>query len=138
MEKPSAKLVRDGYETLFELGAVDRQRRLTRTGRDLARLPIDPRIGRMVIAAIDEACLPELLVIASALTASDPRQRDADRTGTLGHAVYNDPSSDFLTYLRIWRAWTDAQAGEGVLRDSKLGTPSRTLLHPSSRVAGCA
>ena len=113
VEKPSAKLVRDGFETLFELGAVDRQRRLTETGRDLARLPIDPRIGRMVIGAIDEACLPEILVIASALTVSDPRQREADRGGTLGHAVFRDPTSDFLTFLRIWRAWSDARRDKG-------------------------
>ena len=113
VQKPSAKLVRDGFETLFELGAVDRRRELTSLGRDLARLPIDPRIGRMILAGIDEECLPELLVIASVLTVSDPRERLGERSGSLSHAVFRDPSSDFLSFLRIWKAWSTARNEKG-------------------------
>ncbi|MBC01679.1 MAG: ATP-dependent RNA helicase HrpA [Phycisphaerae bacterium] len=113
VEKPSGRLIRDGYETLYELGAVDRRREPTALGRDLARLPIDPRIGRMVLAGIDEECLPELLVIASVLTASDPRERQGDRAGSIADAMFKDPSSDFLSFLRIWKAWTDARETRG-------------------------
>ncbi|MAC20892.1 MAG: ATP-dependent RNA helicase HrpA [Phycisphaerae bacterium] len=112
VETPSAKLIRDGFETLHELGAVDRGRTLTEVGRDLAALPVDPRIGRMVLASIDEACLGEILAVASALTVPDPRLR-TERKGTLGHAIFRDPSSDFLGFVRLWRAWRDARAEKG-------------------------
>ncbi|MEE2971995.1 MAG: DUF3418 domain-containing protein, partial [Planctomycetota bacterium] len=111
LEQPSARLLGDGYDTLHELGAVDRRRELTPTGRELAGLPVDPRIGRMVIAALDEECLGEILAIASALTVPDPRRQA--RGGSLAHAVFRDPSSDFLGFLRLWRGWREARAEKG-------------------------
>ncbi len=113
VQSPSSRLVRDGYETLLELGAVDRRNALTPLGRELALLPVDPRIGRMILASIEEGCLGEVLVIAAALTVPDPRERggDAERTGSLAHAAFRDPESDFLAFLRMWRAWREA-AGE--------------------------
>ena len=113
LEMPSARLVRDGYDTLFELGAVDRRGELTTLGRDLAKLPIDPRIGRMVLASIDEGCLGEIVVIAAALSIPDPRERSEEGRGSLANAILRDPSSDFLSFLRIWRAWLDAGRTRG-------------------------
>ena len=114
VERPSSKLVRDGYETLLELGAVDRRNELTPLGRELAQLPVDPRLGRMILASIDEACLAEVLVIAAALTVPDPRERGGGgREGSLAHAAFRDPESDFLSFLRLWRAWRDAAREKG-------------------------
>ena len=79
LNPPDSRQVRDGYKLLEELGAVTPAGKLTRLGRRLARLPIDPRLGRMVLAAADQACLEEILVIASALAVQDPRERPADR-----------------------------------------------------------
>ena len=74
-------MIRDGYQTLHEIGAIDDEYQLTNIGRALARLPIDPRIGRMVLAAVDENCLEEVLIIASALTVQDPRERPNGQAG---------------------------------------------------------
>ena len=112
VELPSAKLIRDGFETLHELGAVDRERTLTGMGRDLAALPVDPRIGRMVLASIDEGCLGEILTVAAALTVPDPRLGN-ERRGSLGHTIFRDSSSDFLGFVRLWRAWRDARSEKG-------------------------
>ncbi|MFM7122638.1 MAG: helicase-related protein, partial [Fluviibacter sp.] len=79
LEPPPDKAIRDGLTLLQELGAVDGQQRLTPVGRDLARLPLDPRLGRMVLAARENHCLTELLIIASALGAQDPRQRPPEQ-----------------------------------------------------------
>jgi ATP-dependent helicase HrpA len=120
VQSPSGKLVRDGYETLLELGAVDRRNELTPLGRELALLPVDPRLGRMILASIDEACLAEVLVITAALTVPDPRERggEGERGGSLAHAGFRDPESDFLSFLRMWRAWREAanEKGSSALR----------------------
>ena len=115
LERPSAKLIRDGYETLREIGAVDRAGALTGIGRSLAAMPVDPRIGRIVLAAIDEGCLPEIVVIAAALSVQDPRNRPAGGEGIadLAHAPFRDPGSDFLSFVRLWRAWRRAREEKG-------------------------
>ena len=77
LEPPAPRAIADGYQLLQELGAVDGERRLTPLGREVARLPVDPRIGRMVVAARDRGCVAEVLVIASALSVPDPRDRPA-------------------------------------------------------------
>ncbi len=124
VQSPSGKLVRDGYETLLELGAVDRRNELTPLGRELALLPVDPRLGRMILASIDEGCLAEVVVIAAALTVPDPRERggEGERGGSLAHAAFRDPESDFLSFLRMWRAWREAVNDKG---SSALRTWSR-------------
>jgi ATP-dependent helicase HrpA len=104
IDPPKPDAVKDGYRTLFELGAIDADQELTDVGRRLSRLPVDPRIGRMILAAIDEGCLPEMLVIAAALEVQDPRERPLEKQEAAdnAHAQFLDEQSDFLSYLKIW------------------------------------
>jgi ATP-dependent helicase HrpA len=107
LEPPDSRLIRDGYETLIELGAVTETGELTELGRDLARLPIDPRIGRMILAASDEHCLTEVLIIASALSVQDPRERPMDKQDQAdeAHSAFKDQTSDFLSWQILWNAY---------------------------------
>jgi ATP-dependent helicase HrpA len=104
LDPPRQDAIRDGYKTLFELGAIDGQRELTPIGRRLATLPCDPRIGRMILAAEDEGCLREVLIIAAALETQDPRERPGDRREAADqvHGRFQDQDSDFLAYLKLW------------------------------------
>jgi ATP-dependent helicase HrpA len=105
VEPPDYRAVRDGYQTLYELGAIEPERNdLTAVGQALARLPIDPRIGRMILAAADEDCMDEVLVIASALAVQDPRERPLDKQEAAdeAHRKFRDERSDFLGYLKLW------------------------------------
>ncbi|MCB9840582.1 MAG: ATP-dependent RNA helicase HrpA [Phycisphaeraceae bacterium] len=107
VEAPEARRLKDGYETLHELGAIDEQGALTALGERLSRLPVDPRIGRMVLAGADEKCLDDLLIIAAALSIQDPRDRPLDRreAADQAHRRFEDPASDFVTFLNIWREY---------------------------------
>ncbi len=109
LEAPDGRAVRDGYATLFELGAIDEEHRLTRTGRELARLPVDPRVGRMLLAARDLGCVAEILVIGSALSAQDPRTRPhgEEEKADQAHARFRDDTSDFTAFLKLWRAYQE-------------------------------
>lgn len=111
VDAPDPRYVRDGYKLLQELGAVDAGRRLTALGRKIARLSIDPRLARMVLAAHDYQCLSEVLIIVSALEVADPRERPLDQSQAADekHALFKDSRSDFLAYLNLWRAF-DEQA----------------------------
>ena len=116
IDPPSMRAVRDGLDLLYELGAVEKRGksiekgsppesfRLTQRGRRMARLPIDPRIARMLLEAEQEGCVEEVLVIASAMTIQDPRERPLDQPQKADqmHAPFKDPTSDFITLLRIW------------------------------------
>jgi ATP-dependent helicase HrpA len=104
VEPPTRAMIRDGHATLHELGAIDEERRLTPLGRRLARIPVDPRLGRMVLAAEEEGCLREVLVIAAALASQDPRERPLDRRDAAdeAHRRLAHESSDFLTLLNLW------------------------------------
>ncbi len=104
LDPPRADAIRDGYSTLFELGAIDERQQLTETGSQLARLPVDPRIGRMVLAAAEEGCLRDVLIIAAALEVQDPRERPVDRREAADacHAQFADKTSDFFSYLKLW------------------------------------
>ncbi len=106
---PDPRLVRDGYKLLEELGAVSARGQLTGIGRKLARLPVDPRLGRMVLAAQNEGCLAEILVIASALAVQDPRERPADKQqqSDQAHARFKHPKSDFMAWLNVWRYYEE-------------------------------
>ena len=121
IDPPQSRNIRDGIEILQELGAIEREKRpgegtstarlsLTPIGRRMARLPIDPRIARMVIEAEREGCRPEVTVIAAALSINDPRERPAEMEAEADriHAVFKDPSSDFMTLLNIWRRYHQA------------------------------
>ncbi|MDP6445179.1 MAG: ATP-dependent RNA helicase HrpA [Pirellulaceae bacterium] len=104
LDPPRPDRVRDGYRTLYEIGAIDERRELTDLGRQLSRLPVDPRIGRMILAAEDEHCLHEVLIIAAALEIQDPRERPVDKQQAADeqHARFVDPQSDFISYLNLW------------------------------------
>ncbi|MDP5054580.1 MAG: ATP-dependent RNA helicase HrpA, partial [Congregibacter sp.] len=109
LEPPDHRLIRDGYRLLDELGAVNQREQLTRLGRRMAAFPIDPSLSRMVLAAQDFAVLPEMLVIASALSMQDPRERPADRQAQAdqSHARFADPRSDFMGFLNLWRYYEE-------------------------------
>jgi len=109
IDPPSPKAISDGYALLNELGAVDDANNLTDIGRQLARLPLDPRIGRMVLAAKAEGSLAEVLVIAAALAVQDPRDRPMERAAAADEAQkkFDDEKSDFLSYLRLWKFYGD-------------------------------
>jgi ATP-dependent helicase HrpA len=104
LEPPSPRAIADGYQLLQELGAVDAERALTPLGRDLARLPVDPRVGRMILAAHAGGCLAEVLVIASALSVPDPRERPLARqqAADQAHLMFRDARSDFLSLIALW------------------------------------
>ena len=105
LEPPDRKSIREGYRLLEEVGAVDPRHRLTDLGRKLARLPVDPVAGRMILAATEHGCVPEVLVIASALAVQDPRERPAERQAQAdqAHARFRDPRSDFVALVNLWR-----------------------------------
>jgi len=104
IEAPSSRLVTDGYQLLQELGAVDSRRQITPTGLQLAKLPLDPRVGRMLLAAKHEGCLHEMLIITSALSIQDPRERPMDKREAAdnAHSKFAGEGSDFMSFLKLW------------------------------------
>ncbi len=110
LDPPPPRAVADGYALLAELGAVDEAKALTPVGKALVKLPLDPRIGRMLIAARAEGCLEQLLVIAAALSVQDPRERPLDHAGAADqrHARFADERSDFLAFLKLWTFFSEA------------------------------
>ncbi len=106
IEPPPAKAISDGYALLQELGALDDDNRLTRVGDALGKLPLDPRIGRMLVAARDLGCLKEVLIIAAALSVQDPRERPQERQQAADekHRQFADEKSEFLAWVKLW-AW---------------------------------
>src|SRR6478735_9177431 len=109
LDPPDKRSIRDGVLLLQELGAFDRDGKITELGRRLARLPVDPRLGRMILQADAEGCVREVLVLAAALSIPDPRERPADReeTARQKHARFADERSDFISYLNLWRYLRD-------------------------------
>jgi ATP-dependent helicase HrpA len=114
LDVPDARSIKNGYLTLLELGAVDENGELTALGRKLARLPVDPRIGRMVLAGREHGCERNVLVIAAALSVQDPRQRPFEAQGKAdaAHRQFQDEGSDFAAYLKLWREY-HSQAAAG-------------------------
>jgi ATP-dependent helicase HrpA len=112
LEPPSARVINDGYQLLSELGAVDENNDLTHVGWQLAKFPIDPRIARMVLAAHRDKCLREVLIIASALSIQDPRERPFERADAADRAQeqFQEERSDFLAYLKLWSFFDEALA----------------------------
>ncbi|WP_186065836.1 ATP-dependent RNA helicase HrpA [Burkholderia gladioli] len=112
LEPPPGRAIADGYQLLNELGAVDDDNALTPLGRELARLPLDPRVGRMILAARDQQALREVLIIASALSVQDPRDRpiEAQEQADQAHRKFADERSEFLQWLRIWSWFEEAVA----------------------------
>ena len=118
LDPPDARNIRDGMDLLEELGALPAREspalgpRLTPTGRRLSRLPVDPRLGRMVLEAESTGCLREVIVIASALSIQDPRERPPEKQAAAdeSHERFRRPGSDFLAYLELWNYLQDSQA----------------------------
>lgn len=110
VDKPAGRAIADGYHLLHELGALDTNNRLTQVGRLIARLPLDPRIARMILAAKEQNCLREMIIIAAALSIQDPRERpfEAQEASTQAHAKYKDKDSEFVSYLKLW-TWYQEQ-----------------------------
>ncbi|HSD53521.1 MAG TPA: ATP-dependent RNA helicase HrpA [Burkholderiales bacterium] len=119
LDPPDGRLLNDGYRLLSELSAVDGERRITRIGRRMARLPVDPRLARTLVESARLGCLPECLVIAAFLSIQDPRERPAGRQEAADerHAAFADLRSDFVTVLNLWReAGAQTAAGARALR----------------------
>ncbi len=110
IDPPSNRLVTDGYQLLAELHALDEAGQLTKIGTKLARLPLDPRIARMLLAAEQQRCVNEVLIIASALSVQDPRDRPMERAQAADekHKLFADERSDFMGWLKLWR-WYEEQ-----------------------------
>ena len=121
LHPPSNAAIQAGYNLLHELGALSDEHEMTPLGHDLARLPIDPTLGRMMMQAEKEGVLPEVLVIAAGLSIPDPRERpeDAKEAAASAHRAMADPESDFLTLLRIWRAMPPAESRNALRRWAK-------------------
>lgn len=104
VEPPTGRAIADGYQLLQELGALNERNRLTPVGRVLAKLPVDPRIARMIFAAHEQQCLSEMLVIAAALSIQDPRERpmQAREAADNAHARFRDKQSEFQAWLNLW------------------------------------
>jgi ATP-dependent helicase HrpA len=115
LEAPPGKAIADGYQLLAELGAVDEANELTETGRQLARLPLDPRVGRMLLAARDGQCLSEMLVIAASLSSQDVRDRpqDQQQAADAKHKPFDDEKSEFSGLLKLWKWLGEIRGGEG-------------------------
>jgi ATP-dependent helicase HrpA len=126
IDPPSRRAIADGYQLLNELGAVDDANELTGTGRELARLPLDPRVGRIILEARERQALDEVLVIAAALSVQDVRDRPMELQAQADqqHAKFDDEKSEFSGYLRLWNWIEEARGGHGThraLRDASHG-----------------
>jgi ATP-dependent helicase HrpA len=110
IEPPQGRAIADGYQLLQEVGAVDEANELTPLGIKLARLPLDPRVGRMILAALDNGCLSEMLIVAAALSVQDPRDRPMEyqQQADEKHKKFADEKSEFLGYLKIWNWFAQA------------------------------
>src|SRR5438477_1501003 len=110
LEPPGTRAIADGYQLLQELSAVDGSRKLTPLGSELAQLPVDPRIGRMILAGREHGCLAEVLVIASALAVPDPRERPLEKkqAADQAHLRFRDERSDFLSLIALWQFFAEA------------------------------
>ncbi len=115
IEPPDGKAISDGFNLLQELSAVNRENQLTPLGRQLARLPIDPRLGRMLLEAAKVGSVAEVLIVASALSVQDVRERPADRQqqADQAHAQWKDPDSDFAALINLWRGFEEQRQALG-------------------------
>ena len=110
LEAPGGRMIADGYQLLAELGAVDERKELTAIGWQLAKFPIDPRIARIILAARQQHCVTEALIVAAALEIQDPRDRPFERADAAdeAHAKFNDERSDFVAFIKLWEYYADA------------------------------
>ncbi len=131
VEAPTGRAIADGYQILQELGALDEQQALTSIGRSLAKLPVDPKVARMVLAGHQEQCLREMLIVAAALSTQDPRDRPMHErdAANQAHAKFKDEKSEFLSYVKLWD-WLDVQNQEQGSQRKFAAALKRNLLSP--------
>ena len=147
IEAPSGRAIADGYQLLGELGAVNDANDLTPMGVELSRLPLDPRVGRMILEARDRQALDEVLVIASALSVQDVRDRpmEAQQQADQAHAKFDDEKSEFSGYLKLWKWINEARGGaptlpsaraqkDAAIKAAKQGTRSQAGLPVAQRL----
>nr|WP_276595183.1 ATP-dependent RNA helicase HrpA [Roseateles albus] len=115
IEPPPRKAIADGYQLLNELGAVDDANELTPMGKELGKLPLDPRVGRMILEARSREALAEILIIASALSGQDVRDRPMEQQQAADerHKKFDDDKSEFLGYLKLWKWLEESKGGAG-------------------------
>ncbi|WP_411969239.1 ATP-dependent RNA helicase HrpA [Paucibacter sp. B2R-40] len=115
IEPPPRKAIADGYQLLNELGAVDDANELTAMGKELGKLPLDPRVGRMILEARSREALAEILIIASALSGQDVRDRPMEQQQAADerHKKFDDDKSEFLGYLKLWKWLEESKGGAG-------------------------
>lgn len=115
IEAPDEKAIKDGFTLLQELSAVNRERQLMPLGRQLARLPIDPRLGRMLLEGANQGCLDNVLTVASALSVQDPRERPLDhqQAADQAHAQWKHPDSDFVAFIHLWQGFEQQRQALG-------------------------
>lgn len=131
VEPPTGRAIADGYQILQELGALDEQQALTSVGKALAKLPVDPRVARMVLAGHHEQCLREMLIVAAALSTQDPRDRPMHErdAANQAHAKFKDDKSEFLSYVKLWD-WLEAQTQEQPSQRKFAAALKQNLLSP--------
>jgi len=132
---PTTQAIAGGYELLHELGALDSQQKLTELGRQLARLPVDPTVGRMILQAQTEGVVKEVLIIAAGLSIQDPRLRPLDQpeAAVQAHRRFLHPKSDFLTLLNIWNAFHDRLESLRTQSSSRKFCAAHFLSYPRMR-----
>ena len=150
IERPSGRAIADGYQLLAELGAVDAANELTPMGQELAKLPLDPRVGRMILEARSRGALDEVLVIASALSVQDVRDRpmEAQQQADQAHVKFDDEKSEFAGYLKLWKWLESARGGpqhsgeqagsvppEARKKPSMTAGPAQTLQAPTHKLS---
>jgi ATP-dependent helicase HrpA len=113
LDAPDARLLNDGYRLLQELGAVDGDRRITRLGRQMSALPVDPRLARILVEAVRTGCLEQCLTLVAFLSIQDPRERPADKADAAAekHSQFADERSDFVSVLNLWAASREPATG---------------------------
>ncbi len=115
LNSPPQKAINDGLQMLIELGAMDENQNLTEIGKTLAKMPLDPKIARMIIEANAKGALQEVLIIAAALCVQDPRERPQEKQGSAdaAHKLFFDEKSEFLSWLKLWDWYQNAQVFQG-------------------------
>ena len=113
LDPPQSTLIREGYQTLRDINAIDKRGKITSTGRKIAQLPLDPHLGRMIIDSHDRHVLPEIIIITAFLSMQDPRERPLTRQAGAdqAHLQWRDPSSDFIGILNLWNFIQQERAG---------------------------
>ena len=136
LEAPRPKAIADGYQLLNELGAVDDANELTPIGRELAKLPLDPRVGRMILEARERNALDEVLIIASALSVQDVRDRpiEAQAAADQAHAKFDDDRSEFSGYLNLWKWLENSRGGKPSIGvRTQLNHRGQNPIHPTKQ-----